>query len=51
MIKKLLNLARKCWHVLNRNEPEIRKVVFWIRNVAVLISLVFNYHLKRLIYA
>ena len=51
MIKKLLNLARKWWHVLIQHEPKIRKVMLWIRDVAALISLVFNYRIKRLIYA
>lgn len=51
MIKKLLNLARKCWRVLNQYEPEIRRAMFWIINALVLIDLVFNYRIKRLIYA
>ena len=51
MIKKLLNPARKWLHVLNQHEPEIRQVVFWIQTIVALISLVFNYHIKRLIYA
>lgn len=51
MIRKLLDLARKCWDVWNQHEPKIRGFVFWVSTVEALISRVFNYYIKRLIYA